>query len=89
MQHLKVYTTKCWVEYGKDFPSLPVSPASRRVKYEKLGKYLSMLQDATCDTCFIIKWLLKLNMARVFYLLVTVSSLLNLVMIISTSKQDI
>ena len=34
-------------------------------KYEKGGKYLPILHEATCDNYFIVKWLLKSNIASV------------------------
>ena len=33
-------------------------------KHEKRGKYLPILHEATCDNYFIVKWLLKSNVAR-------------------------
>ena len=37
-------------------------------EYEKRGKYLPILHEATCDNYFIVKCLLKSNVARVTYL---------------------
>ena len=37
-------------------------------KYEKRGKYLPTLHEATCDNYFIVKCLLKSNVARVILL---------------------
>ena len=37
-------------------------------KHEKGGKYLSTLHEATCDNYFIVKCLLKSNVARVILL---------------------
>ena len=34
-------------------------------KYEKQGKYLSILHKATCNSYFMVKYLLKSNWARV------------------------
>ena len=38
------------------------------VKYEKRGKYLPILHEATCDNYFIVKCLLKWNTARAILL---------------------
>ena len=40
-------------------------------KYEKLGKYLPILHEATCNDYFIVKCLLKSNVARVILLIVS------------------
>ena len=37
-------------------------------KYEKRGKYLSVLKETTCNNYFVVKCVLKSNMARVFLL---------------------
>ena len=37
-------------------------------KYEKRGKYLTILHEATCDNYFIVKYLLKSNVARIILL---------------------
>ena len=37
-------------------------------KFEKRGKYLPILLEATCDNYFIVKCLLKLNVARIILL---------------------
>ena len=55
------------MQYGKYFPSfsyfatfLTSLQASEIIaKYEKLGKYLSILQEATCDNYFIVEFSLK------------------------------
>ena len=39
-------------------------------KYEKRGNLLPILNEATCDNYFIVKYLFKLNVARVTYLLI-------------------
>ena len=39
-----------------------------RTKYEKRGKYLPILQGATCDNYFIVKFLLKKNVATIILL---------------------
>ena len=45
-----------------------ISRAFRQTKYEKQGKCLSVLHDATCDNYFIVKFLLKSNVSRVILL---------------------
>ena len=37
-------------------------------KYEKRGKCLTTLHEATCDNYFIVKYLLKSNVARIILL---------------------
>ena len=37
-------------------------------KYEKRGKYMLILHEATCDNYFVVKWLLKSNVARTILL---------------------
>ena len=37
-------------------------------KYEKGGKYMLILHEATCDSYFVVKWLLKSNVARTILL---------------------
>ena len=53
------------VQYGK---YLPYFAKIRIAKYEKRGKYLSILNQATCHSYIIVKCLLKLNVARVILL---------------------
>ena len=47
------------VQYGKYFPII--------AKYEKRGKCLPILYEATCDNYFFVKCLLKSNIARVIF----------------------
>ena len=71
-----VAIARCRVQYGKYFPSFPyfatyfTSLQAKEVtaKYEKRGKYLPILQEATCDNYFIVKCLFKLNVSRVILL---------------------
>ena len=68
------------MQYGKYFPSFSyfaTFATEIKAKYEKQGKYLPILYEATRDNYFIVKYLLKSNMAGVFLTyLVTTSSLL-------------
>ena len=58
-----VVITRCRVQYGKYFPSFSYFAiyftslyASKIIaKYEKRGKYWSILHEATCDNYFIVK----------------------------------
>ena len=60
---------RCRVEYGKYFPRFSYFAAILLLaKYEKRGKYLPILQEATCDNYLIIKCLLKSNASRVILL---------------------
>ena len=71
-----VVIARCRVQYGKYFPSFPyfatyfTSLQAKEVtaKYEKRGKYLPILQEATCDNYFIVKCLFKSNVSRVILL---------------------
>ena len=46
-------------------------------KYEKQGKYLALMHRVTCDNYFIVKCLLKSNVASIFLLIA--SSFLNII----------
>ena len=46
------------------YTSLEASGIVIIAKYQKRGKYLSILHDTTCDNYFIFKCLLKSNVAR-------------------------
>ena len=66
----------CRVQYGKYFASFPyfatyftsLQASEIVAKYEKRGKYLSILHEATCDNYLIVKYLLKSNVSRVMLL---------------------
>ena len=76
-RHYVVVIVWCRVQYGKYFPSFSYFVtyftslwASEIIaKYEKRGKYLPILHEATCDNYFIVKCLLKSNKARVILLI--------------------
>ena len=60
-----VVIARCRVQYGKYFPSFSYfSYFEITAIYEKRGRYLPILHEATCDNYFIVKCLLKSNMAR-------------------------
>ena len=69
---------QCQVQHGKIIPSFfyfatystTLWANEMIAKYEKRGKYMSILHETTYDKYFMVNCLLKLNMARVFYFLI-------------------
>ena len=63
-----VVTARCRVQYGKYSPSFSqflkfLQWTEVITKYKKRGKYLPILHETTCDNYFVVKYLLKLNVA--------------------------
>ena len=56
---LVLVIVRCRVQYGKYFPSFSYFATYLTAKYEKRGKYLPILHEATCDNYFIVKCLSK------------------------------
>ena len=62
-----VVVARCRMQYGRYFPSFShfATYQKNNRKDEKQGKYLPILHEATCDNNFIVKCLLKSNVARI------------------------
>ena len=65
-----VVIARCPVQYGKYFPVSHILQLMIEIieKYEKRGRYLPILHEATCDNYFIVKCLFKSNESTVILL---------------------
>ena len=82
--------TRCQVQYGKYFPSFSyfvsytrneenMMKRGKSLPNRKRRKYLPILHEATCENYFIVKCLLKSNVARVNLLTYLIQFNVNLV----------